>query len=203
LKGEKMKNNQRLLTLISMMIALSFLFMYFEFPMPFLFPAYLKIDPSDIPALFTGLFIGPLPAIVIELGKNILHALFNMKEANFSGEIANFSYGVAFILPVSIFAQIMKSKIKTYSSKQFMIRFIPFFVLGIILSSIVMGFVNYYITFPLYGMTDHVVKITGIISGTPFNIFKGVLITIVTYLLYPSLKKIFDRYFNRVTMKVK
>ena len=198
-----MKNNQRLLTLISMMIALSFLFMYFEFPIPILFPAYLKIDPSDIPALFTGLFIGPFPALVIELGKNILHAMFNMKEANFSGEIANFSYGVAFILPVSIFASVLKAKMKTWNNKQFMIRFIPFFVLGIILSTIVMSFVNYYITFPLYGMNDHTVKIAGIISGTPFNIFKGVLITIVSYLLYTPLKKMFDRYFNRVSMKLK
>ena len=42
-----MKNNLRLLTLISMMIALSYLFMFLEFPIPALFPPYLKIDPSD------------------------------------------------------------------------------------------------------------------------------------------------------------
>lgn len=191
-----MKNNLRYLTLISMMIAMSFLFMYLEFPIPVLFPAYLKIDPSDIPALFTGIFIGPLPALLIELAKNILHAMFNMKDPNFSGEIANFSYGVGFILPISIFAMILKNKIKLWDSKQFMIRFIPFFVLGIIVSTIVMGFVNYYVTFPLYGMNEHDVKIAGIISVTPFNLFKGTLITIVSYALYDPLKKLFSRYFK-------
>ena len=68
-----MKNNLRLLTLISMMIALSYLFMFLEFPIPALFPPYLKIDPSDIPAVFTGIFIGPIPAIIVELVKNVLH----------------------------------------------------------------------------------------------------------------------------------
>lgn len=198
-----MKNNLRLMTLVSMLIALSFLFMYLEFPIPVLFPPYLKIDPSDIPALFTGIFIGPLPAMIIEFGKNLLHGFFNMKEANFSGEIANLCYGAGFILPVSIFSQILKNKIKTWNNRQFMIRFIPFFALSIIVSSIVMGFVNYYITFPLYGMNDHAVKIAGIISVTPFNIFKGILLTIVTFLLYAPLKKMFERFFSRVTMQAK
>ena len=88
-----MKNHRlRLLTLLSMMVALSFLLQYFEFPIPALFPAYLKIDPSDIPALFVGIFVGPGSAVIVEFLKNILHALFISKDPNFSGEIANFFY---------------------------------------------------------------------------------------------------------------
>lgn len=191
-----MKNNLRLLTLISMMIALSYLLMFFEFPIPALFPAYLKIDPSDIPALFTGLFVGPVPAIIIELVKDVLHGIFNPKDPNFSGEIANFFYGVGFILPISSFAWIFRNKLKTWDAKKFMISFLPVFALGIAVSTAVMAVVNYYFAFPLYGMTDHAFKIQGIIAVTPFNLFKGVLITIVAYALYNPLKTLFSRYFK-------
>ena len=177
-----------------MMIALSYLFMFFEFPIPALFPVYLKIDPSDIPALFTGLFIGPVPALVIELIKNILHGLFTPKDPNFSGEIANFFYGIGYIMPISLFAWIARKKLKNYSAKQFMIKFLPIFIVAIAVSTIVMGFVNYFITLPLYGMTEPAVKWAGIVSVTPFNLFKGALITIVSYALYNPLKTLFSRY---------
>lgn len=191
-----MKTNLRTLTLVSMMIALSYLLMFFEFPIPALFPAYLKIDPSDIPALFTGLFVGPIPAMIIELAKNILHGIFNPKDPNFSGEIANFFYGMGYILPISLIAALMKQKIKAWSTRQFALRFLPAFALGIIVSTIVMGFVNYYFAFPLYGMTDHAVKIAGIISVTPFNLFKGALIMIAAIALFAPLKTLFVRYFG-------
>jgi riboflavin transporter FmnP len=177
-----------------MMIALSYLFMFLEFPIPALFPPYLKIDPSDIPAVFTGIFIGPIPAIIIELVKNVLHGLFSPKDPNFSGEIANFFFGLAFILPVSIFAQVVKSKLKNWSNTAFMLRFLPFFALSTLLSTFVMALVNYYFTFPLYGMSEHAVKIAGIISVTPFNLFKGTLITIAIFVLYNPLKTLFSRY---------
>lgn len=191
-----MKNNLRLLTLISMMIALSYLFMFFEFPIPALFPAYLKIDPSDIPALFTGLFVGPIPAIIIELAKNVLHGIFNPKDPNFSGEIANFFYGIGFILPISTLAWVFRNKLKGWDVKKFSVNFFPVFLLGIAVSTLVMAVVNYYFAFPLYGMTDHAVKIQGIIAVTPFNLFKGALITVVAYALYTPLKTLFLRYFK-------
>jgi len=191
-----MKNNLRLLTLISMMIALSYLLMFFEFPIPALFPAYLKIDPSDIPSLFIGIFVGPVPAIIVELVKNLLHGIFSPKDPNFSGEIANFFYGIGFILPVSVFAWVVRNKFKQWSTPKAILRFLPSFIVGTVIATIVMGFVNYYFAFPLYGMTDHAVKIAGIISVTPFNLFKGTLITIAAYALYTPLKTLFTRYFK-------
>ncbi len=191
-----MKNNLRLLTLISMLIALSYLLMFIEFPIPALFPPYLKIDPSDIPALFAGLFIGPVPAVIIELIKNILHGLFSPKDPNFSGEIANFFFGIGFILPVSLFAWMLRHKFKSWSNTKFMIRFLPAFAIGTLVATFVMALVNYYFAFPLYGMNGHAVKIAGIISVTPFNLFKGTLITIAAYALYSPLKKLFSRYFK-------
>jgi riboflavin transporter len=187
----------RLLTLLSMMIALSFLLQYFEFPIPALFPAYLKIDPSDIPALFVGIFVGPASAVIVELLKNILHAIFISKDPNFSGEIANFFAGVAFILPIAFTAKYLRKNLESYSFKQTLIRFLPAFALGILSLTVMMGLVNYFFSFPLYGMTEHSVKVAGVIAVTPFNLFKGALLTIVSLAIYPNVKPLFIRYFTR------
>lgn len=193
-----MKNHRlRLLTLLSMMIALSFLLQYFEFPIPALFPAYLKIDPSDIPALFVGIFIGPIPAIIVELLKNVLHAIFITKDPNLSGEVANFFAGVAFILPVALAAKMMRKNLERYTFKQTLIRLLPAFVVAIISMTIMMALVNYFFSFPLYGMTEHSVKIAGVIAVTPFNLFKGTLLSIVSLAIYPNVKPLFIRFLSR------
>jgi riboflavin transporter FmnP len=193
-----MKNHRlRLLTLLSMMIALSFLLQYFEFPIPALFPAYLKIDPSDIPALFVGIFIGPIPAIIVELLKNVLHAIFITKDPNLSGEVANFFAGVAFILPVAFAAKMMRKNLERYTFKQTLIRLLPAFVVAIISMTIMMALVNYFFSFPLYGMTEHSVKIAGVIAVTPFNLFKGTLLSIVSLAIYPNVKPLFIRFLSR------
>lgn len=192
-----MKNHRlRLLTLLSMMVALSFLLQYFEFPIPALFPAYLKIDPSDIPALFIGIFVGPGSAVIVEFLKNILHALFISKDPNFSGEIANFFAGVAFILPVALTANMLRSKLESYSFKQTLLRFLPAFVLAIVSMTVMMALVNYFFSFPLYGMTEHSVKVAGVIAVTPFNLFKGALLSVVALAIYPNVKPLFIRYFS-------
>jgi riboflavin transporter len=193
-----MKNHRlRLLTLLSMMIALSFLLQYFEFPIPALFPAYLKIDPSDIPALFVGIFIGPIPAVIVELLKNILHAIFITKDPNLSGEIANFFAGVAFIIPVALTAKLMRKNLERYTFKQTVIRLLPAFVLAVISMTVMMALVNYFFSFPLYGMTEHSVKVAGVIAVTPFNLFKGTLLSIVALAIYPNVKPLFIRFLSR------
>lgn len=192
-----MKNHRlRLLTLLSMMVALSFLLQYFEFPIPALFPAYLKIDSSDIPALFVGIFVGPGSAVIVEFLKNILHALFISKDPNFSGEIANFFAGVAFILPVALTANMLRSKLESYTFKQTLLRFLPAFALAIVSMTVMMALVNYFFSFPLYGMTEHSVKVAGVIAVTPFNLFKGALLSVVALAIYPNVKPLFIRYFS-------
>jgi riboflavin transporter FmnP len=169
---------------------------YFEFPIPALFPAYLKIDPSDIPALFVGIFVGPGSAVIVEFLKNILHALFISKDPNFSGEIANFFAGIAFILPIAFTAKLMRSKLESYTFKQTFWRLLPAFVLAIVSMTVMMALVNYFFSFPLYGMTEHSVKVAGVIAVTPFNLFKGALLSIVSLAIYPNVKPLFVRYFS-------
>ena len=70
------KNPVLSLTVIGAMSALATV-IYLLFPEIPLVPGveYLKIDLSDIPALLTGVILGPLPGIAVEVIKNGIHLL--------------------------------------------------------------------------------------------------------------------------------
>lgn len=76
---------------ISVLGTIGFLLMFIEIPIP-IFPDFLQIDISDIPALVGGFALGPVAGILIEFMKNILHSIFKGNTV-FVGEIANFLVG--------------------------------------------------------------------------------------------------------------
>lgn len=174
-----MNKNSKKIALISIMSGLALVLYFFEISLGFLFPAapFLKMDFSDIPAVFTGIALGPIPGVLVQLIKNILHAIFMTKEPMLSGEIGNFVAGVLFILPVVILAR------KNYKK-----YIIPSLLCGTILMTLAMCFVNYFITLPLYGIPVSA-RIPMIISAfLPFNLLKGCILSIVVYLLFPKLQ---------------
>jgi riboflavin transporter len=173
------KNSTKLIALIGVMTAISFILYFFE--IPFWIAPYLKIDFSDVPAILVSLSLGPIAGIVIELLKNILHFMFISKDlVPLVGEFANFSAGVAFLLPVALLIR-KNFKFKTY---------VPAFALATVLMAAIMIPINYFITIPIYfpsmASAD---KLTAIFTAiTPFNLIKGIMISIVIALLYPRLK---------------
>ncbi len=62
----------RSLILISIIAAISFLIMIFEFALP-VFPPFLKLDFSDLPALLIGFSLGPASGIGVVFIRNLLH----------------------------------------------------------------------------------------------------------------------------------
>ena len=178
------KNSIRLIALIGVMTAISFILYYFE--IPFWLAPYLKIDFSDVPAILISLSVGPIAGITIELFKNILHFLFISKDAvPLIGEFANFSAGVSFLLPVALLAR-KNFNLKTY---------VPALALGTALMAAIMIPINYFITIPLYFPDmGNATKLTVIFTAiTPFNIVKGIMISVIIALLYPRLKTVLKR----------
>jgi len=57
-------------------------------------PSFIKLDFSDLPALIGAFAMGPVCGIMIELIKNILHAIIT---ASFVGELSNFLLGAVFV----------------------------------------------------------------------------------------------------------
>ena len=91
--------NLRQLLTITLMAVISFIIMFLEMPLP-IFPEFLKVDLSDLPALITGLALGPVAGILVELLKNVLHLL--RTSTGGVGELANFLVGAALILPPTL-----------------------------------------------------------------------------------------------------
>lgn len=160
---------------LSLLSAIAVIFMYFEFPV---LPAYswLKIDISDVPALIGAFAFGPLAGIAVEAFKNILIILIKGSSTGFVGEFANFLIGASFVVPAGIIYS--KKRSKTGAA------------IALITSTIIMSLIgilaNYYILMPLFGMklsTSNLIRyiVYGII---PFNMIKGILISVITLLIY-------------------
>lgn len=198
IKGVDRNSTTYRIALTGIMSALAAVLMMLEIPLP-LMPAFLKYDFSDIPALFAGFACGPLAGVIVELLKNLIHAPFTGTQ--YIGEVANFISGSIFVLAGSLVYTKMRSKKGVVLS----------LIAGTIALTIATCFVNYFFSLPLYekvmgfpmpaiiGMCDAAntaVKITSkmdviLLTFVPFNIFKGVTVSIVAFLTYLPLRKFF------------
>lgn len=100
-KGERIVKNLgvKAFVAIGMLSAIAYVLMLLNFPMP-MFPTWLKIDFSDVPALVGAIIMGPAAGVLIELIKNLLDIISTGSESGIPvGHIANFTTGLLFILP--------------------------------------------------------------------------------------------------------
>lgn len=186
-----MKNSKlNFMTKVAMLSVIGFLLMFIEIPIP-IFPTFLKLDISDLPALIGAFIFGPVAGIVIELIKNILHGLFVGGSA-FIGEFANF---VAGALLASTAALIYRRK-KTKANAVFGL------ITGVIVMSIGTCILDYFIVFPLYETLLHFPEVAVVAMGSkinphitsfnsflvlsilPFNILKGIVVSVITMAVY-------------------
>lgn len=184
---------------ISLLSVMAFLLMYIELPIP-IFPEFLKIDISDLPALLGAFALGPIAGVVIELFKNILHGMLAGKTA-FVGELANFLVGSSLVLVAGYIYKARKSKGGA----------IVALLSGVVCMSIFAGLLNYFVILPLYetvlgfpvtavvGMgsklNNKIVDLNSFIiwSIIPFNFIKGIVVSSVTLALYKSVSPILHK----------
>ncbi|UUY78242.1 ECF transporter S component [Staphylococcus saprophyticus] len=179
------QQTKRLIT-ISMLSAVAFILMFIKFPIPFL-PPYLTLDFGDVPALLATFILGPVAGLIVEFIKNLLNFLFNIGDPVES--VANFLAASSFLL-TAYFVTKYKDKIKSQ---------IVGLSIATVVMTIVLSILNYFVLLPLYGMIMNLsdvvenVKIV-IVSGViPFNIIKGIVISIIFILLYNRLKNVLPK----------
>lgn len=158
------------------------------------FPTFLSIDLGNIPAVIGAITMGPLPAVFIELIRNLIKFILDSSTGGI-GEFANFMMGIGYIIPFAIIYNKMPNK------KGFLIGAI----IGTIIMTIMGAILNYFVLIPLFsvlmGGLDLIISMASMANSSitdlrtlillaiiPFNIFKGIVITVVGYLLYRSLK---------------
>lgn len=178
---------------ISLLSVMAFILMFLEFPLP-IFPNFLQIDLSDLPALLGTFALGPVAGVFIELFKNVLHIVFKGTQTGFVGEFANFLVGSIFVVTAGIIYRIKKSR-KTA-------------VLGLLAGTVIMSLcasvLNYAVLLPLYakafkapieafvGMGAAInsnirsVKDLVLLSILPFNLLKGIIVSLITFPIYKN-----------------
>lgn len=160
---------------ISLLVAISVVLMYFDFPILPPFP-WLKIDLSEIPALMGGFAYGPIAGGVIVILKVLLRLLIKGSATGFSGELANIVVGLALVVTAAYIYHRNKSK-KTA-------------ILGMIIGALVMQvaaiFANIYVFLPLFNMhLEGAALVNYVVVGIiPFNAIKAFMVSIGTYVLY-------------------
>lgn len=186
------------LTKTAILGVMAFLIMTIEFPLP-MFAPFLQIDFSDVPALLAGFALGPAAGVMVEVIKNFLHA-FRTQTA-FIGEIANLITGILLVVPAAWI----------YSREKTKKNAIIGLLVGTLVMAVGMSFVNYYITIPLFQTLLNIPTTAVVAMGSeinplivdlrtlvvysvlPFNIVKGIMVTLVTVLIYKKLSPILHR----------
>lgn len=195
-----MSSRVRFITVTAMLSAISFVLMYFEFPIPIM-PAFIKFDFSDLPALIGTFAYGPLCGVSVCLIKNLLHLMDS--NSMLVGELSNFILGAAFVIPAGLIYKFKKTKKSA--------------LIGGITGAVFMGvfcvFSNYFIVYPVYyqvampeeailGMYQAILPSMKsilqslIVFNLPFTVVKGLISVAITMLVYKPLSPILKGRYN-------
>ena len=184
----------RMMVQIAMLTAVAEVLMLFDFPLPFA-PSFYKIDLSEVPILIGCFAMGPAAGIIIEAMKILLN--FIISGTVTAGELANFAIGCSMVLPAGLIYRYHKTRKNA--------------VLGMAAGTLVMasigGLLNAFVLLPayaaLFGGMDAIIgmgtavnkNITSVqsfvlLSVVPFNLVKGVIVSLVTFLLYKHVSRV-------------
>ncbi len=156
--------------------------------------AFYKLDLSNIPVLLGAFSMGPVPGIVILAIKSAIGLLHSSSAG--VGELADFVMGAALVLPAAIIYHQNKSR------KNAIIGM----AVGTVCMVVVGVLMNKWVMLPFYMGAFHMdmdgiikaAKVSGVdsewklllmVTG-PFNLLKGVVLSIVTALIYKPLSPI-------------
>lgn len=183
---------------ISLLGVIGFIVMYIEAPIP-LFPVFLKLDLSDMPALLGAFAIGPAAGVMIEVVKNLFHLIFKWGMDSPVGELANFIVGASFVFT----AGLIYSKNKTRATA------IRSMIAATIVMGIAGGLANYYILIPFYSKlfpldviidmgkqaNSAVVDLKSLViyGIVPFNLLKGLVLSAITFVVYKHISGVLHR----------
>jgi len=196
LRGEKMKERRtqiRKLVLIAIYAALSTILYHLKFPLPFIFPEFLDIQFSNLPAIICGLTLGPISGAVVVVLRGLLKLPFSSSLG--VGELADLIIGLVVVLTSSLYYQNHRTKKGG--------------IIALLLSSLVWiitaVIANYYVLIPFYEKLlgfETLYAALGIIPGItrdnyllyyilfaviPFNLLLSTLVNVVTYFVYKKI----------------
>lgn len=194
------RRGARYVAFVAMFGAIAAVLMLFEIPL-FFAPSFYELDLSEIPVLMCSFYLGPVAGVVCELLKIVIKLLLKGTSTLFVGDFANFVVGCTFVLPASIIYHFKKSKksaiigmsagtavMTVFGSLFNAVYLLPKFatIFGMPLEAII-------------GMGTQVnsainsVSTLVLFAVVPFNLLKGIVVSVATFFLYKRLEPIFFR----------
>ncbi len=188
----------RYIAYVAMFSAIAGVLMLLEVPL-FFAPSFYKMDLSELPVLMCAFYLGPVAGVTAEFLKVVIKLLLKGTSTAFVGDFANFVVGCCFVLPASAIYHAHKTKRNS--------------VVGMIVGTVCMAvfgsIFNAVYLIPkfaqLFGMPVEVIVGMGtkvnprivsvstlaLYAVVPFNILKGVIDSVLTFLLYKRLENVF------------
>ena len=196
--NKKTTTSVRKLVQIGMLSAIAVVLMLFEIPLPFA-PSFYEIDFSEVPIMIGCFVMGPAAGAVIELIKILLNLIINGTITAGVGEAANFVIGCCMCVPAGLIYKYRRTRNGA--------------LLGMIVGTFIMTiagcFINAYIMLPTYAAAFQMPINSLVAMGTainanitdlftfvvlavaPFNLLKGVLVSLIVFLIYKKIRPIF------------
>lgn len=184
------------MSLIAILAAVSFGLYYINFPIPFLFPSFLKVNFSNLPILIGGFTLGPVAGAAIVVIRFLIK--LPLSDTIFVGEIADLIIGFASVIPAAIIYKHNKSKkgaaMALIVSTLFWIASSMVANMFILIPAYIKMFFNGNITafvstlkiIPGVNETNYMSKYI-LWAVIPFNTMISVVVNVITYTVYKRL----------------
>ena len=183
---------------IGMLAAVAVILMLFEIPLPFA-PSFYEIDFSEVPVLVGCFAMGPFAGALIELIKILLNFVLTGTQTAGVGEIANFIIGCALCVPAGLIYR------RNRTRKSALIGM----AVGTVTMTVLGCLINAFVLLPTYAaafgmpidalvsmgtaVNAHITDLVTFVmfAVAPFNLLKGVLVSVIVFLIYKKISPIF------------
>ncbi len=202
---KKFNINAKWIAFVAVFSAMCAVLYLIQIPLP-IFPTFLKIHISDLPALIAGFSMGPFAGLIVTTAKFLLEFIDGTDTAGV-GELANFLNGLAFVLPSALFYK----KNKTLKNAIFAL------FLGAVCSTAVACIINRlflikaYTYFYAKGNFDAIVGMCKVLypninqdnfytyyifcACLPFNFLRVTIVGVITFLVYKPISKTLSKIY--------
>lgn len=189
MSNKKNRLSVQYMTRIAILGALAAILFMIEIPVI----AFYKLDLSTLPVLLGAFSMGPAAGMAILLIKDLFGLLHS--SSMYVGELADFLMSAAYVLPAALLYRRHKTRGMALAGM----------TVGSVCMIVAAVLVNWLIMFPFY-MTAYGMPLEGIIGmaqavlpfvdtqwkvllcvTAPFNLLKGVVLSVLTYVLYKRL----------------
>lgn len=197
----KKQISTRRLVATGMLAAVSAALMYIEMPLP-LMPPFLKLDISAVPIMLSSFVFGPASGVAMALLKALVHLLSTQTAG--VGELADFLITGSFALTAGLVYRVWHTRRGALAACG----------LSIAVITVVGALANWFILLPFYAaaympydailsacqaINPAIDSLAGYIlfGVVPFNLIKGTLVALITFVVYKRISGVLHRWVNR------